>query len=38
MIRLKKTDFADDEKLARLAQAAGVSSEEFKAEFEHVVM
>ena len=38
MIRLKKTDFADDEKLERLARTAGVSSEEFRSEFERVVM
>ncbi len=38
MIRLKKTDFADDEKLERLARTAGVSSEEFRNEFERIVM
>lgn len=37
MIRLKKSDFADDEKLLKLAKAANTTPEEFRREFEDCV-
>ncbi len=37
MIRLRREDFDDPHELAKLAAAAGVSTEEFRAEFEAVV-
>jgi 6-phosphofructokinase 1 len=37
MLRLRKDDFDDPEQLARLAQPAGLSVEDFKKEFFHVV-
>jgi 6-phosphofructokinase 1 len=37
MIRLRREDFEDPHELAKLAAAAGVSTERFRSEFEHVV-
>ncbi len=38
MIRLRREDFDDPHELAKLAAAAGVTTERFRAEFEHVVV
>ena len=38
MIRLKKSDFTNEEKLSLLAKTAGISNEEFRKEFEDCVL
>lgn len=37
MIRLRKDDFQDQHELAKFAATAGISVEQFRADFEHVV-
>src|SRR3990172_6940104 len=37
MMRLRRDDFADPQKLARLAETAGLSPEAFRERFEYVV-
>ena len=37
MMRLRRDDFENSQKLARLAQTAGLSAEEFRSRFEYVV-
>lgn len=38
MLRLKREDFADADELARIAKAAGMSTADFRARFERVVL
>jgi len=37
MIRLRKDDFQDPHELAKLASTAGLTLDQFKAEFEYLV-
>lgn len=37
MTRIRRDDFKDDEKIARMAGIVGLSSEEFRSQFEYVV-
>ena len=38
MIRLRKDDFQDPHELAKLAATAGLSNDEFRKEFEYLVV
>jgi hypothetical protein len=38
MIRLRKDDFSDPHDLAKLAATAGLSNDEFRNEFEYLVV